>query len=204
MASSKITHPALYRAAQFFAALRATFPWWAGGMRRGNLGADDQTMVNSILATPEQQCLFAGMPPNDQRHAIAVAHTLRQAGHNHPALMQAALLHDVGKSLSQPIIHRVLIVLFEAFWPTALQWLSYESANRRMVNTNSLIHNISWWRRPFVVHAQHPAIGATWAEEAGCDPLGVRLIAKHQDELGNETTEEQKLLAALQWADDLN
>lgn len=204
MASSKITHPALYRAGQFFAALRATLPWWAGGMRRGNLGADDRTLVNSILATPEQQRLFVCMLLNDQRHAIAVAHTLRQAGYNHPALMQAALLHDVGKSLSQPIIHRVLIVLFEAFWPTALRWLSYESANRRMTNIDSLIDNISWWRRPFVVHAQHPAIGAAWAEKAGCDPLAVKLIVRHQDELSDEATEEQKLLAALRWADNLN
>lgn len=209
MTPLRLTRPALYRAAQFFAALRATLPWWAGGLRRGTLGADDRALVNAILSTPEQQRLFARMLPNDQRHAMAVARTLQQAGYDHPALMQAALLHDVGKSLSQPIFHRVLIVLFEAFWPAALQWLSDESANLRMSEWpspihHSQIHNISWWRRPFVVHAQHPAIGAAWTEEAGCDPLSVKLIARHQDELDGRATEEQKLLAALQWADNLN
>lgn len=209
MTSSKTTHPALYRATQFFAALRTTLPWWVGGLRRGNFGLDDMALVYSILPTSDQQRLFGRMPPNDQRHAIAVVDTLRQAGYNHPALMQAALLHDVGKSLSQPIIHRVLIVLLEAFWPGALRWLSGESANGRMVNSGSpvgysLINTISWWRRPFVVHAQHPLLGAAWAEEAGCDPLTVSLILKHQDELSSEATEEQRFLAALQWADDLN
>jgi hypothetical protein len=56
-----------------------------------------------------------------------------------------------------------------------------------------------------VVHAHHPAIGAAWAEEAGCEPLAVRLIARHQEALASEPIGEvEKLLAALQWADDLN
>jgi hypothetical protein len=84
------------------------------------------------------------------------------------------------------------------------------------------------WIRPFAVHAWHPEIGARWAENAGCSPLTVTLIRRHKDrpvndqvagvyaslnlppgEEGNtETrptyTEEDRLLAALQAADDLN
>lgn len=192
MASPKTTHPALYRASQFFVAVKASLPAWAGGVK-GGLTAVDQALVTSVLSTSAQQHLFARMPPNDQRHALAVAGTLQQAGYNHRALMQAALLHDAGKSMGQPIIHRVLIVLFEAFWPAALRWLS------------TPIRSVSWWRRPFVIHAQHPAIGAAWAEAAQCEPLAVELIARHQDILEAEpTAAADKLLAALQWADDLN
>jgi hypothetical protein len=134
------------------------------------------------------------MPPNDQRHAIAVARTLQQAGHTDIALMQAALLHDVGKSIGQPIIHRVLIVLFEVFWPGALKWLSRDT-------TGTLaLEQISWWRRPFVIHARHSAIGAEWAAQADCDPLAIDLIARHEE----SANEEDKILTALQWADNLN
>ncbi len=229
MTAPKAIHPALYRAGQFFIALKAYLPAWAGGVQ-GKPSTEDEALVKSILSTPLQRQLFARMSPNDRRHAIAVARTLRQAGHNHLALIQAALLHDVGKSIGQPILHRVLIVLFEAFWPAALDRLSSTKA----VNSQFTIHNsqftiyssafhlsqrggqlpptppasvlveVSRWRRPFVVHAQHPAIGAAWAQEAKCDPLAVRLIASHQDELGDESTEENELLVALQWADNLN
>jgi hypothetical protein len=135
------------------------------------------------------------MSPSDQRHAVAVARTLRQAGHDQPALLQAALLHDVGKCLGQPIIHRVLIVLAETFWPEALVRLSTASAE---------VSTVSWWRRPFVVHAHHPSIGAAWAREVGCGPLTIDLIARHQDPPGKARTAEQRLLAALQWADGMN
>lgn len=194
-------HPALYRAYQFFAALRAALPVWAGGARRGSLPAHNAALVNAILATPAQRRLFAQMPPNDQRHALAVACALKQAGYNQPALLQAALLHDVAKSLGQPIIHRVLIVLFEAFWPAALARLSRAPTNAAA----TALDTVGWWRRPFVIHARHPAIGAAWAKKANCDPLAVSLIEKHQNKLAGVSPQElQQLLAALQWADNLN
>jgi hypothetical protein len=212
-ASFKTTHPALYRAGQFFAAVKAVL------LARGELNPADKALVISILTTPAQQRLFVRMSPNDQRHALAVGRTLQQAGYNQPALLQAALLHDVAKSLGQPIIHRVAIVLLKAFWPAGLKRVSEwpqsgaegrgqraegESAN---VPSSFILHPSSFpaWRRPFVIHAHHPAIGAAWTEEAGCDPLAVRLIARHQETLMNQAGgEENKLLAVLQWADDLN
>ena len=198
MTSPRVTHPALYRAYQFFAALKAMLSFRAGG-GRGGLTTEDESLFTSILQTPSQQQLFARMSPNDRRHALAVVRTLQAAGYHQTALMQAALLHDVGKSMGQPLIHRVLIVLLEAFWPAALERLSGVSA------VHPSIQKVSWWRRPFVIHAQHPAIGATWAEEAACEPLAVRLIGRHQEVLGAEpVSEEEKLLVALQWADDLN
>ena len=183
--------PALYRVFQFFVAIKAGLPSWAGGIN-DQLAAADEALVRAILTTPSQQRLFGNMSPSDRRHALAVARSLRQAGYASPPLMQAALLHDVGKSLGQPIVHRVLIVLLEAFWPAALQRLSVAG-------------RASWWRRPFVIHAEHAAIGAGWAQEAGCELLAVTLIARHQDSVvAGINNEEDDLLTALQWADNLS
>jgi hypothetical protein len=196
-------HPALYRVYQFFVAIKASRPAWAGGGTI-SLTAADQTLVASVMPTRPQQRLFGRMPPNDQRHAIAVARTLQEVGYSQPALLQAALLHDVAKSMGQPILHRVLIVLFEAFWPAALQRLSTLGSSESGIHY-SLIDNVPFWRRPFVIHAQHPAIGATWAEAVDCEPVAINLIARHQDKLaGQPTNETDELLAALQWADNLN
>lgn len=206
MTSSKVTHPARYRIYQFFVALKAYLPAWAGGLR-GDLSAADKSLVESILLTTAQRRLFAKMSPNDQRHASAVARTVQQAGHHQAALLQAALLHDVAKSLGQPIIHRVLIVLFEAFWPQALIRLSNQSSIQNQSVSSFIPQPSSFpaWRRPFVVHAHHPAIGAAWAQEANCDTLAVELIRKHQDSLNSLANDKHRqLLEILQWADNLN
>jgi len=178
---------AAYRAYQFLAALRAYLPHWAGGLPAG-LSPADKKLVDAILLTAAQRSLFEQMPPNDRRHALAVARTLQQAGHTDSALLQAALLHDVGKSLGQPILHRVLIVLLAAFWPGLLQNLSRPDHTQR-------------WLRPFAVHAQHPQLGADWAKDAGCDDLAISLIARHEEKID---VSDDNLLMALQWADDLN
>ena len=191
----KSAHLTLYRVAQFFSALKAYLPGWAGGLRGVGLTGDDASLVNAILDTPARQALFERMPPNDQRHAIAVIRTLKQAGYDQPELMQAGLLHDVGKSLGQPIGHRVLIVLLEAFYPELLHRLSTSPVS---------VDQVGWWRRPFVVHAQHPAIGAAWARAAGCESGAVELILRHQESLESDPGPDRRFLAALQWADDLN
>ncbi|MCB0193317.1 MAG: hypothetical protein KDJ65_15330 [Anaerolineae bacterium] len=211
MTSSKVTHPARYRVYQFFAALKAYLPAWAGGLR-GELSTSDRDLVNSILTMPSQRRLFDRMSPNDQRHAIAVARTVQQAGHSHPALLQAALLHDVAKSLGQPLIHRVIIVLLEAFRPQLLVRLSNPTSlspsPARNTNPPSIIPDPSsfpWWQRPFIIHAHHPAIGADWAKAAYCDALTVELILNHQAALTSIPEDNgRRLLEILQWADNLN
>lgn len=211
MVAPKITQPALYRVTQFFAALKASLPAVMGGTGSA-LSASDEALIRTILMTPAQYHLFTRMPPNDRRHAMAVVRTLQQAGYHHPALLQAALLHDVGKSLSQPIIYRVAIVLLEAFWPAGLDRLSAHWTRQPMGEQHSTsgfdladLKQVGRWRLPFVVHAHHPAIGAIWAEEADCEPLAISLIARHQETLPEKAAgEETSLLAALQWADDLN
>ena len=58
------------------------------------------------------------MPRNDQRHSLNVLRSLRAAGHDEPALMQAALLHDVAKSTGGvTLFHRVAVVLLKIVRP---------------------------------------------------------------------------------------
>ncbi len=143
------------------------------------------------ILTPEAQALFRSQATQDQRHALEVHHALRQAGHTNSQLLAAALLHDAGKSAVRfPAWQRGAIVLLNRFAPRLLARLSRGEPQG--------------WRRPFVVHALHPEAGARWAQEAGCSPLTVALIRRHQDRLASCQNEEDQLLAALQAADSLN
>ncbi len=143
------------------------------------------------ILTPEAQALFQRQAVQDQRHALAVYRTLRQAGHTNSQLLEAALLHDAGKAAARlPAWQRAIIVLLEHFAPHLLACLSQGKPEG--------------WRRPFVVHARHPEVGARWAQEAGCSPLVVALIRRHQDRISNCQTEADQLLTVLQAADNLN
>ncbi|HVO41934.1 MAG TPA: HD domain-containing protein, partial [Aggregatilineales bacterium] len=121
-----------------------------------------------------------------------VLRLLQSWGYNDPSLMAAALLHDVGKSrFPFSIWDRTLVVLVRAVMPDrARAWGSAERMG---------------WRRPFVVSYQHPRWSADMAAGAGADPLAVALIADHQMKLDHApVTPTEKLLSALQQADNLN
>jgi len=170
----------VYRVRQFWWALRAQVP------------ADAWPIIEANL-TAEQLALFRTMPPSDQRHSLNVYRTLLAEGQTSQDLLVAALLHDVGKAGGQlRLWHRVAIVLLRAFWPAALDYLSRGQARG--------------WRAGFVVHRQHPELGAARAEAAGCSPLTVALIRRHQDPPAANPgrTEEDRLLAALQRADGVS
>ncbi len=135
------------------------------------------------------------MSPRDQRHSLNVAQTLAASGHDQPDLLAAALLHDVAKSV-QPgkrlrLRHRIVIVLLNALNP---QWVS------RLASDDP-----GSWRYPFYVHLNHPAMGAVLVEEAGCSPLTVELVRRHQAKLtAPPVGQVEELLALLQSADDAN
>ena len=117
--------------------------------------------------------LFDRMPRNDQRHSLNVLRTLAAAGHAEPALMQAALLHDVAKSTGGvTLLHRVAAVLLKAVRPDWLARMAQRPAPAR-----------SDWRYPFWAHANHPRLGAEMAAAAGCDPLALTLIRRHQEKV---------------------
>ncbi len=165
--------------------------WWAVTAR---IREEDRALVERILP-PAAQALFWRMPRGDQRHSLAVARALLARGETHPALLRAALLHDVGKAAA-PLTpwERVLVVLGSACprswraalarWPVLRRWIAQVRRYRA-----------------------HPEIGAAWAMEAGCDPLTAALIRRHPELLGPPQPEEDletRLLRILQQADEEN
>jgi hypothetical protein len=202
---------AYYRSSQFFKAIDAAIGATIGAW----MTEDDRILVESVLVAPAQRALFDRMPAADQSHSVALLNTLRAGGHDHPALMQAALLHDAAKSgAGITVFHRVAVVLLRAFRPTWLAWLVCDS------DQSVPDASVSQWRRPFVRYVLHPAIGADWAEAAGCHPMAVSLIRRHQspvsasddasfdasDDASNDASDmlEDQLLGLLQAADDQN
>ena len=173
---------ARYRAKQFF------------GRLRPHISNDDRELVASVFGENMRAlALFGRMTAGDQQHAIAVLRSALKQSNAHIALQQAALLHDVGKALGQPLIHRVVIVLLKAFWPKGLYQLSQTDLS------------CAAWRRPFVVHAQHPQIGAIWAQQAGCNDMAVLLIEHHQEPpSGQPKTQIERLHSILYEADEAN
>ncbi len=145
------------------------------------------------ILSPPLMALFLRMTPAEQAHALNVLDTLRRRGETHPDLLQAALLHDVGKAEAPPLRlwERTLIVL-TAPWREKADSLWAASAPRG-------------WRRPFVIAAMHPLWGAQQAQKAGASPGVVALIRRHQEKLQSPPQDEfERLLLALQSADDEN
>ena len=150
---------ALYRTRQFFAALSA---------RTGR--ADLDPAPARPVLSPQLFALFERMPPEDRRHGLDVLGRL-QAEHDLAAesdapLLEAALLHDVGKAeAGVGLPHRIARVVLRPTVPWLWRWLS------------------GWptgWRRPFWAVAHHPERGAIWVETEGGDTALVELIRFHE------------------------
>ncbi|HLF25647.1 MAG TPA: HD domain-containing protein [Anaerolineae bacterium] len=167
----------LYRARQFCAALTAR-------VTETDLAEADRHLP------PRAQALFRQMPRDGQAHALRVLRELKRTGRTHPALLAAALLHDVGKSAARtnPLTRAIFVVL--------KHWAPAQLAQCPATG----------WRKPLAVLRDHPRLGAKWARVAGCDELTIRLIGRHQEKLeisdwGLER-EEDRLLRLLQEVDD--
>lgn len=156
----------------------------------GPLSAAVREEIDAFLSEPERN-LFYRFIYADQWHSYRVLRSLRDAGYNHPDLMTAALLHDIGK-IACPLSpwDRTVIVVGSALFPGKV-----DSWGRGSLHS---------WRRPFVVRAQHPAWGAEMAVKADSRPGVVELIRRHQDKHTGEATDVDRLLGILQWADDRN
>lgn len=174
-----------YRLLQFVRGLSATV-------------APEEVRLAKGILPDEAWPLFQRMPQDAQRHSLNVLATLRAAGHTDRDLAAAALLHDVGKVAANDAGYpltlwwRGPLVLFEALAPAGLRrWSAPTPA--------------AGWRFVLYVHQEHPAIGATWAEAAGCSPRTCWLIAHHQERNPPISSDEDlRLLHALQWADSHN
>jgi hypothetical protein len=162
----------LYRVGQFF---RAAF---------ARIEPHERACIRQYL-TPAQAALFEQMARADQRHGLDVLYALQRAGYDDRALLQAALLHDVGKAAVRLTLwHRVAVVLIGRFAP---HWLDRLARDQR------------WWAAAFAAQVRHPEVGAQRAAEAGCSAEVVDLIRRHQDPDSGDSR-----LAALQSADRQN
>lgn len=146
----------LYRVRQFWNALYPQAP------RESHLA-----LARSVLTEP-QMALFNRLQPSEQAHSLQVLQTLVNQENDHPDLLVAALLHDIGK-ICHPlrIWERVVIVLGKKFFPGLMERWGQGQARG--------------WRRPFVVAREHPQWGAALAYKAGCSPLATYLIREHQN-----------------------
>ena len=137
----------------------------------GVLGAGGRDVDSSLAArflSTEEYALFSRMSAADQRHSLALCARLVRDGHCDPDLRRGALLHDVGKSVGPlPIGYRVAYALTAHLWPALAGRLAHEP--------------IRSWRYPFYVAANHAALGAALAAEAGCSPRVVALIRGHEE-----------------------
>lgn len=106
--------------------------------------------------------LFDGMPVADRRHALDVVAHLRQAGHDDPELLAAALLHDAAKGERMRLWHRVAGVLLGAATPRLLA---------RLANADP-----ASWRYPFHLYLHHADLSAEAALGAGCTARSAALI----------------------------
>ncbi len=139
----------------------------------------------SPYLSPTLMTIFRRMTPSEQVHSLSVLGRLCDSSQSDPDLLAAALLHDVGKSLSPlSVWERILIVLGKRFFPWAVKrWGDGEPRGLR---------------RPFLVSARHPAWGADLVAAAGASPRTVDLVLRHQD----FPAADDPLLTILQQADD--
>jgi hypothetical protein len=172
-------HRLAYRARQFWNAL-------PGSRKRV------ETSRLLLYLKPVQIVLFQRMKPSEQVHAFGMLERLQDSGHHDPDLLAAALLHDVGKILSPlSLLDRVVIVLGHRLFPRCSRRWGEGRLNR--------LH------RPFIVAAHHPDWGADLAMRAEASTIAVELIRRHQQPLpDNPDTDRDRLLAALQTADENN
>ena len=139
---------------------------------------------------PAQRTLFARMTVSDQRHCLDLFYSLREHMGADGPLLQAALLHDVGKSAAPVHLwHRVAFVLLGKLSPRARAKLCGRPGRG--------------WRVPFFVLAHHTDLGADLARMAGCSTEVVALIRSHQRPVSPVTPQPvRSRLLALQAADD--
>ncbi len=127
--------------------------------------------------TPSAFALYQTMSKADRAHSLRLLYWLRKHGYDHPSLLTAALLHDVGKAQTRlRVWQRTLKVVLRRRWPG----LWYRLARPAMPGS---------WRYPYYVLEAHPQIGAELAQQAGCDELTCWLIRYHETDFPPASTQ---------------
>lgn len=137
--------------------------------------------------------VFRHLNRGEQLHSLNVLRTVLAQGSTPADLAAAALLHDVGKSRwSLSVAQKTWAVIVHRLAPSLFERWSRGSES-------------SFWHRPFVVYAHHPAWGAQLVAQAGASESLIWLIAHHADSPHRWSTHPcVDWLRRLQQADDLN
>ncbi len=175
--------------------MRSGFPyrvWQFWISFRGKLEPGFLDDVDGLLS-PDQLELFFQLPVSDQNHSYRVYRCLIQEGETNRDLLQAALLHDLGK-VKFPLKswERAAAVLMIGVFPgLANRWAAGEPKGIR---------------KSLVVYHNHPEWGAALADKAGCSPLTVWLVRNHESLRPRFSPNEEagELLRKLQNADNQN
>ncbi len=139
------------------------------------------------LLTPEQAELYFALALYEQRHALRVCRTLQEAGYGADReLLQAALLHDLGKHDPQTGRNVPL-------WGKAANVVLTKIGGSKLVTRLASPASASW-RYVFWLQSNHEQRGATLAQAVGCSERVVALIVGRDDPAVN----------ILRWADDQN
>jgi hypothetical protein len=110
--------------------------------------------------------LFSALPQNEQRHGLDVLQTVLRRGGSDRLLLQAALLHDLGKGEAGiSVIERSLAVFLTATFPAGLE------AWRRLLPS---------FRRRYAAYLDHAALGAHRLAAAGAEQLAA-VVREHHD-----------------------
>ncbi len=168
----------LYRARQLALSLNAT-----------PLRTEEEEFVRRVL-NREQAALFFKLARFEMRHALRVCRTLCAGGFGSDReLLQAALLHDLGK-LDLKSGRRV--PLWGKVANVVLCTVGGERLVRRLAHPDP-----GNWRYVFWLQAEHERRGAELAQQAGSSERMVKLI-------GHYPGRDEAAAKALKWADDLN
>jgi len=166
--------------------------------------AEIETTLGAGLAQ-----LFRRQTAGEQAHSLRVMRTVAAGGGPYamrPELQQAALLHDVGKSIAPlNLAERALVVLVRRLAPSAARrWGAGSPTGGFATGGFATGGFATGLRRPFVTARQHADWGADLCARAGAAPLTVSLIRRHQTRVSAPATPEDEMLALLQAADDDN
>jgi hypothetical protein len=130
----------------------------------------DRDMILIESLSPAQRMAFLALPAYDQPHLCTVYRTLRSSGEMDADLLQAALLHDIGKVAiggRVRLFDRVLLVVLGVSSPRLLEKTTKLPSRR--------------WRLGLALAHHHPSLGSEWAELLGCSPRTCWLISHHAD-----------------------